>query len=244
MTRAEKPGATDRFWFGIRARLFFLVLVATVPLLMVVAYTTWVMRDVQDAEMRADLEYLARSASDQLKWAAENGEQLLKALSQVPAVARGDPAECKRIFADILGKSKRYAAFFVMDAKGQVLYHSAGLSEPINLADRAYFQRVRATKRFSTGDVVVSRVSRKPVMTLAYPLLDGAGEFRGVIATGLDLKWFGERFDRSRPDLNLIFALWDEDATILYRYPDHEKWVGKRVADTESTPPRNQVAPT
>jgi hypothetical protein len=91
MTRAEKPGTTERFGFGIRARLIFLVLVATVPLLMVVAYTMWVMRDVQDAEMRADLEYLARSASDQLKSEAESGEQLLNTLSQVPGRSNSLP---------------------------------------------------------------------------------------------------------------------------------------------------------
>ncbi len=221
-----------RFWNSMRARLFLLVFVATLPLLGATVYAAWVMRSVQDEEIRTELHHLARTAFDRLESAAKDGGLLLQTLSYVPGIARGNAAECKRVFGEVLRDAKRYTTLLVTDAKGQVLCHSAGLSEPVNLADRGYFQQVQASKRLTTGDLVVGRVTGKPVMTLAYPLLDEAGVFNGALVTGLDLQWFGEQFDDSRPDLNMTFTLWGERGTILYRYPDNQKWVSKPVAET------------
>ena len=228
----DKDIPAVRFWNSVRARLFYLVFAVTIPLSAVMGSALWVIHDAQEQQIRIELEHLARSASDQLKLVAERGEQLLGALSKVPGVARGDIAECKRLFDAIPGNAKGYTGFLVTDVTGQVLCGSAGLSEPINLADRAYFQRMRTSKRFSAGNFDIGRVSGKPVLTLAYPLLDAAGEFSGALVAGLDLAHFGERIDNALPDLNLSFAIWDENATILYRYPDHQQWAGKRLADT------------
>ena len=228
----DKDIPAVRFWSSVRARLFYLVFAVTIPLSAVMGCALWVIHDAQEQQIRVELEHLARSASDQLKLAAESGEQLLGALSKMPGVVRGDIAECKRVFDAIPGNAKGYTGFLVIDVAGQVLCGSAGFSEPINLADRAYFRRIRTSKRFSAGDFDIGRVTGKPVLTLAYPLLDEAGEFSGALVAGLDLTHFGERFDRALPDLNLSFAIWDENATILYRYPDHEQWAGKHLAET------------
>ena len=228
----DKDIPAGRFWNSVRARLFYLVVAVTIPLSAVTAWALWVIHDAQEKQIRIELEHLAQSASDQLKLVAKSGEQLLGVFSQVPGVARGDTAECKRVFDAIPGNAKGYTDFLVTDVTGQVLCSSAGLSKPINVADRAYFRRVQFNKRFSAGDFVVGRASGKPILTLAYPLLDKAGAFSGALVTGLDLAQFGERFDRALPDLNLSFAIWDENATILYRYPDHQHWAGKRLADT------------
>ena len=70
-------------------------------------------------------------------------------------------------------------------------------------------------------------------MTLAYPLLDADDKFSGAILSGLDVAWFGAQFASATRYAHLSFAVWAADGTILYRYPEPEKWVGKRLPDTE-----------
>src|SRR5713226_5541218 len=153
----------------------------------------------------------------------------------MPAIARGDAAECARVFGPILGKAQRYTNFVVTDAEGSTLCDGVNPSRRLNLGGRAHFKQARATKRFVVGDPVIGLSSGRAAMALAYPLLDAGGNFRGAILSGMDLQWFGELFASAILYRHLTFAVWSADGTIMYRYPEPEKWVSKRFPETEIT---------
>lgn len=51
----------------------------------------------------------------------------------------------------------------------------------INLAERDYFQKAKSTKKTFVGDILVSKVTKNKVISIAIPVLDQNGDFRGIL---------------------------------------------------------------
>jgi len=230
----QAAGVID-FWRSLRARLVLLVLLASAPLLAITLYTANEIRNGEVERARVELQGLSRLAEGRLQQAVQASEHLLHAFSQMPAIARGDAAECARVFGHFLGKAQRYTNFVVTDAEGSALCDGVNPSRLLNLGGRAHFKQARATKRFVVGHPAIGLSSGRAAMTLAYPLLDAGGNFRGAILSGLDLQWFGELFANATLYPHLTFSVWAADGTIMYRHPEPEKWVSKRFPETEIT---------
>src|SRR5688572_3702436 len=114
----KRASVVIRFWRSLRARLILLVLLASVPLLAITLYTAHEIRKGEVENARLELQGLSRLAEGRLQQTMQASEHLLYALSQLPAIARGDTGECARVFGDILGKAPRYTNFVVTDAEG------------------------------------------------------------------------------------------------------------------------------
>jgi PAS domain S-box-containing protein len=220
---------------SLRLRLILLVLLPSIPLFVIVAFTTERVRSSELANARSRLTTLSLLGVAELRAAVEGTEDLLSTLSRVPGVVSGDAQACKRVFEELIGRSGRYGAIYVADRDGNVLCHSSPLAQPMNLADREYFRRARDTGRFVAGDPVIGRITHKPLLGMAYPLRDAAGRFSGILFAGLDLRWFGDRFPEAELTGNVTFAIWAHDGTILYRHPDPDRWTGKRLEDAGIT---------
>ena len=220
---------------SLRARLILLVLIPSVPLFAITVHIVGDLRDAQVRGARLQLQTLSLVAAAELRSTVEGGELLLSSVGAVADLARAAPQACKRLFTASLGHSQRYGVIFVTDAQGNARCHSASAAEDLNYADRSYFKQARDTGRFYAGDPVIGRVTGKPLFSLAYPFKDAAGGFGGILYGGLDLKAFGDRFAASQKPSGMTFAIWAEDGTILYRNPDPERWIGKRVEDAGIT---------
>ena len=221
------------FGRSLRARLVWLVLLASAPLLAITLYTASELRKAETEDARIELQGLSHLAEGRLRQAVQGSEQLLRALSQIPAIAAGDTAECARVFSPLLGQ--RYTNFVVIDAQGETLCDAANPNSRLNLSGRAHFKQARATRSFAVGYPTVGLSSGRAAMALAYPLLDAVGNFRGAILSGLDLQWFGELFANATVYPNLTFGVWTADGTVLYRHPEPERWINKRLPETEIT---------
>ena len=200
----------------MRLRLVLLVLLASVPLLGITLYTAQEIRRAEIFSSHSEMQDLARIAEDRLDTMMTTSETLLYALSQVPAVARGDTEACARQYEEIRRSSPRYTSLVVADERGVARCDNAGARSTLQIGDRDYFVRARATGRFAVGAPVVSRLSGRTVIPLAYPLHDAQGNFRGVIASGIDLQLFGDVFVERLFKRDLIFNIWDPQGGLLY----------------------------
>jgi len=223
------------FGRGLGARLVWIVLLASLPLAGVATYAAQRLHQQLTVETRAQLALLAERAASALVRQAGNAEALLTAIARLPEVSGDDPDACVRVLGGIKAGTRRYASLFATDADGLIDCHSAGLSAPVSVADRAYFRQLRDAGQRFAAEPIVGRVTAAPLLILAIPLRDGGGRFRGIVGAGLDLDWFGREFTHSRPDLTLIFTLWATDGTVLFRHPDPANWTGRRVADAGIT---------
>jgi len=220
---------------SLRFRLILLVMLPSIPLFALSIYTTERLRGSAVDNAVPRLTTLSLLAATELRAAVDGGENLLSTLAQIPGIASGNPAACKRAFDELLGDNSRFGALFVTDREGRVLCHSAPLANPVSYADRGYFRRARETGRFAVGEPVIGRLTGKPLLGIAYPMKDSDGDFGGIVAAGLDLRWFGDHFIESNRQTHVTFGLWSGDGTILYRYPEPDRWLGKRVEDAGIT---------
>lgn len=87
------------------------------------------------------------------------------------------------------------AGFRVIDAKGDVLFLSSG-REYINLADREYFTTLRDRPESGPvfSQVIVSRITGRPVMVMARALRAPDGQFMGIVSAPLDIGYFEQVF--------------------------------------------------
>ncbi|MBI4289132.1 MAG: HAMP domain-containing protein [Chloroflexi bacterium] len=221
-----------RFVHSLRFRLIIVVLVAILPALGAMVYRGVHERlgeaEAAETEVLGVAQLTAKSYQELLATAG----QLLATLSQVPAVKEIHPAESQVLFADLMQQSPAYANIGQSDARGDVIAAGIPPQTPLNVADRAWFQRAVRTRGVTVGDYIVGRISGKPVVTIAYPLVDSLGAVRSVLFVGLDLQWL-EKFLSvpQMPPGSVLFVI-DGAGTVLTRHPEPENWIGRSVADS------------
>lgn len=152
------------------------------------------------------------------QWIAESSV-VLAAVAGV--VDRGEIAsgQCTATLAALLARAEAYDTFLVVGPNGDLWCAPKPIVEPVNFADRAYLRKALETKRFSTGDYVVGRVSGKRTLPIAYPVLDASGAVQAVIVAGKRLAWFREIIsDLDLPDETHV-AVIDSHGVVLAHYP-------------------------
>src|SRR5262249_1776407 len=98
--------------------------------------------------------------------------------------------------------------------------------------DRAYFRRVVETREFAIGEYQIGRITGKAAVNFGYPVLDDAGQIIAVVAVALDLDWLNELASEAELPPGTMLAVIDRNGTILSRYPDAGKWVGKLMPES------------
>ena len=225
----------------LRVSLLLLILVALLPAFGLIIYTAVDERrlayhDIQERAIR-----LAGRFAAQQELRIEAARYFLTGLALLPAVHAHDPNSCTDLFRDIQKDFPELTAVVAAAPNGEVFCSSVPFPRGTNLADRAYFQRVLETQRFTVGEYVIGRFSGKPTVTLAYAVVDRSGTVRAVLAAGLDLSWLGPVAAQAGLAPGTAVSIIDRNGTIFGRYPDHERWVGKPMPGfVESVVVRNE----
>jgi len=187
------------------------------------------LKKAAENEALAYLELVAEKQAEQIKTV----EQLLDVLAKVPAVYGLEAGACTSLFKDILDKTPQLANIGLADRQGNLICSGTPFSGRINVADFYYFQQALAAKRFVAGEYAVGRVTGKPSLHLARPLLNGEGEVTAVLYAALGLKQFNEMLiAESRLLPGAAVALVDRQGRVLARMPDWEEKLGLPATDT------------
>jgi PAS domain S-box-containing protein len=219
---------------GLRFRLVLLVLLASVP---PVVLTLHIARQDRQRQTKA----LRQRSQDMVKLAARKEDemiagtrQLLQAVAASSQVQSAQWGNCNKLLQTLFADYPRYVSLGVININGEVSASAPALTEPVNLADRAFFQRTLATRDLSIGDYQVGRITGKPGLSIAYPVFDPSERVQAVVFATLNLDWVN-RSDYAVQIQLPPGATWtkiDGKGTILARYPAREKWlVGKPLPD-------------
>jgi PAS domain S-box-containing protein len=220
-----------RLFSSIRSRLVLLVLLGAIPSLILALHAS--MSFYRDARADAQQETLqvAQTVCLNQDRLIDETRQLLLALSRVPEVRGDDPSACQLLFSDLNAQYSAYANFGVADLDGNVRCSAVPLSGVVNIADRAYFRRVIQSQNFAIGDFQIGRVTGMPSINCGYPLSDETGRMKGVVYAALNLGWVKRLVQEAKLPPGSAFTVLDRKGTILARYPDEGKWVGKRMSE-------------
>jgi diguanylate cyclase (GGDEF)-like protein/PAS domain S-box-containing protein len=238
---SDRPPASapERFRFrslpaSLRFRLTVLVLLAMLAAIGQSAYTSWERRRDAREEARAHALELARLASANLEGLVEGTRQLLVSFSQLPQVRGGDPQACEALLDELLPRFSLYAGFGLLDDAGQVTCSAWQLGSPAQISEQKLFQRARERRDFAVGGYAPGSIPEKVALDFGYPVVDDAGELRGVVFAAMDLAWLNLLAADAQLPEGSAFAVVHEDGTVLAHYPDPEKWVGRNLAGAAS----------
>ena len=158
----------------------------------------------------------------------DSSRQLLMVISKLEGVQRHYSGECQVMFDRIRKENPLFSSVGVADTEGDIYCSSPVSTSPTNVSDRLYFQQAMETGKFVVGDLVISRRDMKPTLNLAMPVYNEQELKTGVVFVGLDLEAI------SRMGMNVplppgaSLAIVNSKDVFLVRYPDPERWIGKK----------------
>ncbi len=222
---------SSRFFSHLQFRLLWLILFILLPAFALSLYTfseqgTLAARSAQREALR--LAQLVATEQNQL---VESAEQLLIALVQLPEVRGGDTNACNMLFTTLREQYSRYTNLYMVDANGDTI--CSGLPTPLgfNVREQVWFQRAMQTRDFSVGDYALGALTRRPVITFSYPILDDENEITYQVGVSLDLEWLGSFITAINLPPGATVTAIDRTGIILYRYPADEDWIGQPWPD-------------
>jgi PAS domain S-box-containing protein len=222
-----------RFSFGsLRVRLILLVLLAVIPALGITLYSGLELRDHMRQGVLVDALRLAKDISETHDRLIQNARQILFTLSKTSEVQQQDKAACIKIFADIVKQFQGYTALVAIKPNGDQFASNVPITRPINYSDRPWFQRLLKTRDFVIGEYLIGRVSGKPLIVLAHPVFDDIGNLKAILGWGMDLEWLNKTLVKNKLQEGTSVSVIDSDGTVLFRYPEPEKFVGKSMPET------------
>ncbi len=216
---------------SLRTRVVLTCLLALLPAIGGVIYLQGVERGRARERTLEDTLRLTRLAADQQAAVVEAARQQLLTLAEFPGVREGGSRGCLPLFATILRHHPDYNSLTVSDAAGSWVCGSPAPVPVPSAADRPWFQRAIRSHAIAMGDFQVSRLTGKPDVVMALPLLDGDGRVQRVVASALGLSQLNRIIGEASLPPGGTLTLFDRSGTILARSPDGEHWVGRRVPD-------------
>jgi signal transduction histidine kinase len=214
---------------SLRTRLLLLVFLAVIPALGLTLYTNLEERQLRKALVQEHAMRLSRLVSADYERLIEDARQLLVTLARLPAVRDLNRAACNALFTDLLAQHSSYANLGVIDADGNIF--CSVLPGQVYLGDRGYFRRAFETRDFAIGEYQVGRLTRKATVNFGYPVLDDTGHVHAVVFAALDLAWLNKLARQAGLPPGTMLTVIDRNGTILSRYPDDGKWVGRLMPE-------------
>jgi signal transduction histidine kinase len=216
---------------SLRVRLLLIVLLAVIPALGAIAYTASEQRRIAVVQVQRNAMQLAEFLANEEEQILQGTRQLLIAMAKFIQKENTSPSECNAFLADLRKQFRRYANLGAVKSDGEVYCSAIPLNRPLNAADQAWFQRAVESGNFVSGDYHVGRITGKPVLVLAYPVINAAGDTSVVVFAALDLQWLNRyKFDIEQvlPDDFTITQI-DENGVVLAHQPESNLWLGKTM---------------
>lgn len=216
---------------SLRSRLLLLIVLAVLPALGLIFYVNVEQRHLAVIQAQDNALRLVRLAAAEHTQLVQSAHQLLAALALLPVVRDEDAAGCSALFASLLKHYTAYGNLGVSRANGDYFCSAVPLAPSVNSSSYAWFQRTVRTKAFTVGEYQRSQATGTFVLILGYPLLTATGQLQAVLAASLDLGRLNQLAAQAQLPPGSTVTAVDRNGTIIARYPDPERWLGKALVD-------------
>jgi Cache domain len=216
---------------SLQVRFLVLLLLAVLPGFGLTLYLGFAQRQQAVAAAQEDALQLARVTAAQQAQLIEAERQWLATIAQLPEVLGGDAAACRARFAELRQQYPRYVNLTVVTVDGYTFCSALPFTPPVSVAQRAWFERVTHTHAFAVGDYQVGTITGKATINIALPLLDEVDQIRAIVVAALDVGWLNRRLAEAPPPEGTTLTMIDQHGTIVARYPDMERWIGRALPD-------------
>jgi len=214
---------------SLRVRLLFLVFLALIPALVLIFYHDVDQKHRVAAESKVEAMRLVGLAATGQKQFLDEARQLLEDLSKLVDVDPDHRSHSNALLAGELERHPQYVNFGIASLDGSVFCSALPLNQAdanVNISDRHYFQRTLRIRDFAVGSYQMGRIARTFTINFGYPILSGGGELQGVLFAALDLSYLVRAAVQAQLPEGAVLTIRDSTGTILFRYPEHERWFG------------------
>jgi PAS domain-containing protein len=212
---------------ALLSRLFLLLAVALLPAIAIQSYNEFDLRHSRQMEVQEQALGLAKLAAAEQQQLVEGIRQVLIALSELPAVKARDPQACSAYLLAIKQRYPAFLAFIVVDMNGQSFCTTSGKSGDV--AGRADFANATRTGEFAVGGYSIGMLTGIKLIPFALPFYDDDGHMAGAIITAISLDWLAKFIVQMAGPPGATLAVTDRDGTYLARYPDNDRFVGRKM---------------
>jgi PAS domain S-box-containing protein len=220
--------------FGVRTWLAIIVLVVIAPGAVLLVRAAGRTRAELAADVRDDVERSALIARDRIGSAIEIAHGSLSAFGDFWLAHRLDRDACSALARMMLVREPGYLNIGIASADGAVAcsaFAAEAAAPDRNLADRLYFRRAIAGRDVVVGQYVFGRLTGRPTLHVAHPILDAEGQPRGVAFAALDLAHLERQLAEVPRRRGEVFTVVDGTGTIVARHPEGAGAVGTAYAD-------------
>lgn len=218
---------TEGFHHG-RARLRWLlvvmVLLAVMPVFALYFSRLQANSEMALQEARERAVALARDGAKAHAETLEKARQLLELLSKIPEV-RGLTPACDDFLKWFHAGNLWISTVFVTDTQGRTVCGSLDNSRTLNISDRPHFLQAVQTGLFATSDLLIGRLSRRPIIATALPVFDNSGALEMVLGMGIDLTWIGRVASEANTKFGGVLLAMDSRGRVIVQQsgsPDAE----------------------
>jgi signal transduction histidine kinase/HAMP domain-containing protein len=213
---------------SIRNSLLYLGLIVLLPFLGILLYTHIEGKQFASKNAAENTLRVAKSLSELQLFFEESTRQLLSVIAEVPDVKQNNFKETNKLLTELLAQNPAYASLLIVDSNGNLI-NAGNRIKPINVSDRKYFIDVQKTKAFSVGEFTISRLTNKPVLHYAYPVLNNKKQIQSVLIAGFDLNKFEHLFQNAKLGNEAILTIVDRNGVCLYSSTNNKVKKGTRV---------------
>ena len=207
----------------IRRGLNILVCLAVLPALVIIIFSGLELRRKAIENAEREVLFLAGIMGEAQKGVTGAARQTLSTLAQMQAVHDMDATACNALFQAVVVANPAFINIVAMDAVGEVFASSMPF-KGTNLADRYHVRQALLHRHFAAGEYIQTRIgSRMQALPFAYPVLDGAGEVRVVLAVALNLESFADFFNVANLPSHSFMAVNDHNGIRLFFHPSQEE---------------------
>jgi two-component sensor histidine kinase len=206
-------------------RLLALTLVACLPGLAALIYSSVDLRNTRYSEVHAEALRNARFAVSEVDQIFQGIQGSLHAVAQADEVRHGDAATCAAYLARVRAGLPQLTSILLLNSDGSPRCYSEGELPKVNLGDRYYIREAKATHQFSVGDYVVSRATGIHIVPVALPAFTG-DHVDYIVSAGLNLEWLGSQLLERGVARGGAVTIADRNGIIVAREPSPQKFIG------------------
>ena len=217
---------------SLRVRLLFLVLVAVVPALGILAYAARDQRRLLEEGVEQDAHEIARLLAERNAGVIERARGLLIGLSRLPSLRARDGERCSDDVAPILAETDEYVNLGAVSPDGELFCSAAAGRAGVNLMDRDHVRAAVETGDFAVGRYLVTRLRGGiPAIGVALPVRSADGRVSAIAIAPLDVRALQRDLDAAELPARASAVIVDQDGTIVALRPYDRALVGAKLPE-------------
>ena len=218
--------------FSIKTKLIILVLITAIPVSLFNFYLLYHDLKHDKSVLKQSALHQSQMVSDEIDQAIFESYQHLSTFAEIPVIKNTRWQECSKFLSSLKSRYPYYENIFVADLNGWVRCSAVPFKKIVHAGDRSWFKEVIEKKQYAIGSVTIGRIVGKPVVVLAYPVMDHANNVTAVIAAALSLINVNAIFSHISHSPNTAILLIDQTGRIISSNIEPEEYVMKDISNT------------